>query len=133
MADFGRPGRKHETKLVIALAGGATVRTAAKAAGIGERTAHRHLEDPDFRRQVQKARAAMIDQATGQLARSSTRAAGTLRKLLASADERVKLAAARHVLTLLTHLRESGELLERLEALEAAVNNGRKIWASKAD
>jgi len=119
MAQNGRPGKKGEVKLLVALAGGATVRKAAAAAGIGERTAYRHLENPEFRRRVLRARGEMIDSAVGRLARASTKAAGTLQKLLDSQDEKTKLAAARWVLQLWRDLRDSTEVVERIERLES--------------
>jgi len=48
-----RPG---DLQLQIALARGATVRDAAKAAGVAERTAHRRLTDPAFRAEVDRIR-----------------------------------------------------------------------------
>ena len=48
-----RPG---DLQLQIALARGATVRDAAKAAGVAERTAHRRLSDPSFRAEVDRLR-----------------------------------------------------------------------------
>jgi FixJ family two-component response regulator len=48
-----RPG---DLQLQIALARGATVRDAAKAAGVAERTAHRRLNDPSFRAEVDRLR-----------------------------------------------------------------------------
>jgi hypothetical protein len=72
----------------------------------------------------------MIDQATGRLARASAGAASTLRKLLASKDERVKLAAARWILRLGLLLRENSELSERIERLEETLS-GRKENANR--
>ena len=43
---------KRDDGLVLALARGLTVRQAAGEAGFGERTAHRRLDDPEFRRRV---------------------------------------------------------------------------------
>ncbi|MEE8457374.1 MAG: response regulator [Acidimicrobiia bacterium] len=48
-----RPG---DLQLQIALARGATVRDAAKAASVAERTAHRRLTDPAFRAEVDRLR-----------------------------------------------------------------------------
>lgn len=48
-----RPG---DLQLQIALARGATVRDAARAASIAERTAHRRLTDPTFRAEVDRLR-----------------------------------------------------------------------------
>src|SRR5262245_9420848 len=66
MAENGR--RKGDGALVLALAGGLTVRDAAHAAGVGERTATRRLADPDFRRRVSHVRAEMVERALGKMA-----------------------------------------------------------------
>ncbi len=63
-----RPG---DFQLQIALARGATIRDAARAAGIGERTAHRRLTDPDFLTEVdqlrEQLRSRVVDQVAAQL------------------------------------------------------------------
>lgn len=113
--------RKGEAALLAALAAGQTIRDAAKAAGISERTASRHMEDPAFRQQVQEARAEIIARAASQLADAATDAATTLRGLLAAESDAIKLGAARAILELGTKLRESVELEQRLAALEAGL------------
>ena len=65
MAENGR--QKRHDVLVLALAAGQAVRNAAASAGVSERTAFRRLADPDFRRQVHEARAALVQQAVGKL------------------------------------------------------------------
>jgi len=126
MAGKVRNGKKGEAKLLVALAGGATITAAAKSAGIAERTAYRYLASPGFRRKVLEIRIAMIDRATGRLARASSKAADTLRELLGSTDEKVKGAAADKILRLGTALRDSTELNERISKLEEAVLDRRK-------
>lgn len=63
-----RPG---DLQLQIALARGATVREAAKAAGVAERTAHRRLADPAFRSEVdglrEELRLKIVEQVAAQL------------------------------------------------------------------
>lgn len=63
-----RPG---DLQLQIALARGTTVRDAAKAAGIGERTAYRRVRDPDFMAEVEELREELrlkvVDQVANQL------------------------------------------------------------------
>lgn len=117
MADNGHR-KKGDAALLLALASGQTVRDAAQAAGIGERTATRRVADPFFRRRVAELRAEMIGRALGQLADGMTEAAGTLRKLLAADGESVRLGAARSILELGNKLREAVELEERLATLE---------------
>lgn len=116
MAENGR--RKGEAAFLLALAGGQTVREAAKTAGIGERTATRRLADPQFRRQVVAARAEMTQRALGRLAEASTEAVDALRGLLTSPSDTVKLGAARAILELGSRLRESLDLEARMAALE---------------
>jgi hypothetical protein len=62
----------------------------------------------------------MLERAMARLTRTTTRAAGVLRALLESEDEKVRLRAAQQVLEQATRLRESVTLEQRLRALEAA-------------
>ncbi len=41
--------RKADDRLIMALACGATVESAARQAGIGETTVYRHMREPDFK------------------------------------------------------------------------------------
>jgi hypothetical protein len=110
--------KKGDTALLLGLASGQTVRDAARAAGIGERTATRRVADPDFRRRIAEMRAEMIGRALGQLADGMTEAASTLRGLLAAEGESVRLGAARSILELGHKLREAVEFEERIADLE---------------
>jgi transposase len=125
MATKGRRQKKADGPLVAALAGGLSVRAAAKKAGLAERTAYRRLDDPNFRRDVDQARREIITRATAKLAASSTKAADTLRRLLGSKDERVRLSAARWTLRLLTHMLDHEELSDRVAALENKLDGAR--------
>jgi hypothetical protein len=116
MAENGR--RKGEDTLLLALASGQTVRDAARAAGVGERTAARRWADPAFRRRVTRLRAELVERATGQLADGMAEAVATLRRLLTAEGESVRLGAARSILELGNRLREAVELEGRLRAVE---------------
>src|SRR5262249_23194210 len=120
MADNGR--RKREDALAVALAAGQTLRDAATAAGISDRTATRRWADPAFRRRVAELRAAAVERATGKMADSVAEAADALRALLAAESESVRLGACRAVLELAVKLREAVELEERVAALERRVD-----------
>ena len=61
--------------------------------GYSERQAHRKLGDPNFRRRVSEAREAIVNEAVGVLTAAGTEAARTLRSLLASNADQVKLSA----------------------------------------
>jgi hypothetical protein len=97
------------------------LREAARAAGVGERTAGRRAADPGFRRRVAELRAEMVARALGRMADGMATAADTLRALLGADSENVRLGAARALLELGVKLRESVELQERLQALEKLV------------
>lgn len=120
MADNGSVSPK-ATLLLIALASGGTVEDAAKEAKMGTRTAFRHLQKPDFQRQLSQLRGQMQAQAMGMLAKSSSVAATTLEDLMAEKHPpTVRLGAARAILDLGGRLREQGEVEARLTAIEQA-------------
>ncbi|MHB1423626.1 MAG: hypothetical protein ACYC3I_10620 [Gemmataceae bacterium] len=116
MAENGRPNR--DDALMLALAIGSSIRDAARAAGIGERTATRRMADADFRRGVADLRSEMVSRALGRMADGMADAADRLRQLLAANSEAVQLGACRALLELGVKLRESVELEQRLDALE---------------
>jgi hypothetical protein len=115
-----RGRRNADEALALGLATGQTLRAAAAAAGVAERTATRRWADLDFRRRVGELRGEMVTRALGQLADGMADAAGVLRQLLAAESEAVRLGACRAMLELGNKLRESVELEQRLAALEAA-------------
>jgi hypothetical protein len=116
MAENGR--RKRDDAFMLALASGQTVRDAACAAGIGERTATRRVADLDFRRRVEELRSEMVAQTLGRLAAGMAEAADRLRALLGAKNEHIQLGAARSLLELALTLRKNVETEERLRALE---------------
>ena len=128
--------RKGDCELIIALAGGQTVRDAAVSAHVTERTAWRRLQDPDFRQEVANTRSMMVSQAVGMLADAATAAVQTLRSLLGAESDTARLGAARAILEAGPRLRESEELAQRIAALEAALatqaardaTNGGRQW-----
>ena len=101
-----------------ALAAGGTVEAVAGLAGVSERTVHRRLAEPDFRRQVTAARDEMVARSVARLSATSTLAADCLRELLKARSETVRLGAARAVIELGARLREQEDLAERVRALE---------------
>ena len=123
----GRDRKNADAALLAALAGGATVREAARTARVSERTLYGRRGDDSFRRQLAAARAEMIDRAIGTLARASSAAATTLARLLEADSESVRLGAARTVLELAVKLHESEEIEERLRCLEEQRDLG-NVW-----
>jgi hypothetical protein len=117
MAENGR--HKGGSALIAALAGGATVREAAAAARVGERTVYRRLEDADFARRVEEARAELLGRAMARLSAACTDAATTLAALLGAESESVRLGAARSILDAALRWREHEDLAARLDRVEA--------------
>ena len=114
-----RRRRKAEHKLLMAFACGATVESAARQAGVSESTAHRRLEDPEFRQQLQAMQTEMIKRTAGALTAASTESVRTLLELQKpSAPPAVRLGAARSILEIGIKLREAADLEQRLSALE---------------
>jgi hypothetical protein len=123
MARKGRRGADHQ--LLVALACGATVESAARQAGVSESTAHRRLADAGFRGELQAVRADMVKRTAGALTASAMEAVRTLLELLkASAPPAVRLGAARSVLEIAVKLRAVSDLEERVAALEQQLTVG---------
>jgi hypothetical protein len=113
--------KKHRTdpRLLLALACGATVESAARQAGVSESTVYRRLADPDFRQQLHTVRSDMVQRTAGALTAAATEAVRTLLELQKPAvPAAVRLGAARAVLEIGVKLREVAELEERLTVLE---------------
>jgi hypothetical protein len=119
-------GRKNaDEALALALAAGQTLRSAAEAAGVSERTATRRSGDPAFRRRVGELRADMVARSLGRMADGMSDAADVLRELLApGTPPAVRLGAARSLLELGVKLRDSVELEARVRAVEEAQKQG---------
>jgi hypothetical protein len=112
---------KSNALLLAALASGKSERAAAALAGISERTAQRRMAKPEFRRELAKAREAMLDRSIGHLAAGGTEAAVVLRNLLRSDDGKLRLGAARAVLAAGCQLREVETLAAKVAELEQIV------------
>jgi hypothetical protein len=114
------PRKKADDALLLALACGATVESAARQCRLSERTVYRRLADPDFRQRLQEVRADMVQRTAGMLTAAAGESVRTLLELqkppVAAA---VRLGAARAVLELGLKLREVTELQERIATLEA--------------
>ncbi len=120
MAHGGR--HSADDALAAELAAGRTLRDAAAAAGMSERTAHRRLQDREFVARVAALRGVMVRAAAGRLADGMTQAADVLRALLASADEHVRHKAAVKLIELGVKVAELAELEQRVADLEAAAD-----------
>lgn len=114
----GRGRADADDALAAALAAGRTVRDAAAAAGVAERTAFRRLADAGFRGRVSELRAGMVSAACGRLADGMAAAADVLRGLLADDDPHVRHKAAVKLIELGVRMRDATEVEARLADLE---------------
>jgi hypothetical protein len=108
-----------QERVALLIAAGRSIKAAAVETKCGERTAHEWLEDSRYRLLISRFRRRMIDRAIGLLTRSTNKAVSTLRKLLESENENVRLRAALGIIDATVRLREHVELEERIAALEA--------------
>jgi hypothetical protein len=112
-----KPRKKAEDSLLMALACGATVDSAARKCKLCVRTVYRRLEDFLFR--LQELRVDMFQRTAATLTAAGSEAVRTLLELLKSANPpATRLGAARSVLELGMKAREFVELEQRLAALE---------------
>jgi transposase-like protein len=119
--------KKGREVAILALASGETIATAARKAGVTERTLYRWRSDDDFQREVIAARSEMFARALGCMIDGSVPAALVLRQLcLKAKSESIKLGAARCLIELGAKLRDSVELEARIAALEARAANQKK-------
>jgi len=110
-------------KAAQALAAGATLADAAKAAGVTQRTVRNwRADEVAFADAVDDGRSRMLSESAGLLAATTTAAAHKLEEIIASGEERHALAASRVVLDQAAKYRSDRAIEDRIEALEAAVN-----------
>ena len=118
----GRRGA--DEALLLALACGATIETAARQAGVSESTAHRRLKEQEFSLRLKDAKADMVRRATSMLTASAMESVKTLLDLQKNSHPpAVRLGAARSVLELGMKLRQMTELEQNLEELRERIEN----------
>lgn len=108
-------------RAIVALLAEPTIKAAADAAGIGERTLHTWLGEPAFELAYRTARRQAVRQAVARLQQASASAAATLASIAENRAERghVRVQAAKAVLELAIRAVELEDLDARVAALEA--------------
>jgi hypothetical protein len=120
-----RSRKNADEALLRGLACGATVDSAARAAGISARTAHRRLKEEVFQKRLREVRAEIVQRTAGMLTGSGLEAGKTLVSLLDPTNPpTVRHGAARTILEFGLRLRENAEMEERIVALEARAAQG---------
>lgn len=127
MAENGRKKEKtlnpakRELRVIWLLAAGNPIAEVAILTGVSERTIYRRLREPEFQAALIEAREVMVDQAIGDLASSTGKATQTLKELLDSKNERVRLMAADRIIMLYLKARDFVEIEAKAEAIENAL------------
>lgn len=117
---MARGRRDIDDALLVALACGATVESAAGTVGIGAATVYRRLKDERFRLRLKEIRADMMQRTSAMLTAAGDEGVKTLLTLMKDASPpAVRLGAARAVLDIGLRFRETAELEGRIAALEA--------------
>ncbi len=108
-----------DEQMLLALASGASVKQAADACNLSERTIRRRLDDASFVARLRAMRSDVLDGVLGRLTFAAASAVEVLKTLMADAEsETVKLGAARAVLEHAGKLRADIEFESRLAELE---------------
>ncbi len=119
-----------QEQVALLLAGGMSVRAAAKAAEAGERTLYDWLKRPDYRAYVAELRGEILSRTVGVMVMATTKAAVKLAMLLDDPSPVIQLRAATAILDGTIRLRDHTEIDARLLALEQAASEqtGKGTW-----
>jgi hypothetical protein len=115
--------RKHEAA-IAALLSEPTVGKAAAKVGVNERTLRRWQLDPAFAAAYRLARQQLVESATAAMQKAADQAVQTLAKNLKAKRPSDQIRAAVAVYDRATKAVELGDLVARIEALEAADKAG---------
>lgn len=116
--------RKNDEQILAALVACGSVRAAAKAVGCSETTIRVRLNDPDFRKEYETAKGAVLTEACDSLAARLTHAVDVLVEVLDNTENAatVRVTAADSLLRHGLRYIEMGNILLRLDALEQRTN-----------
>jgi hypothetical protein len=113
--------KPRQFKAIAALVAGKTKARAAAAANVSTMTLHRWLRDPAFQTAYAEAVRRVFGESIDRLKAVTGKAVGTLSRCLAASRDSDKIRAADRLLTHALRAAELGDLAERLEALEKAL------------
>ena len=113
-------GRKNaDNTVILALACGATVESAARQSGVSETTIYRRLNEPSFQLRLREVQADILNRTAAALTAAATESVRTLMELQKpGTPPATRLGAARAVLELGLKIREIVTLETRIAALE---------------
>lgn len=109
-------------KALLALLENPTKEKAAAAAGITSKTLRRYLDNPEFQTEYRVAFSGMVSDAVRQAQKTLSPALTTLEEIMRDDEQngQIRVSAARSLLEFSLKATEQLDILDRLEALEAA-------------
>lgn len=113
--------------LISCLVSGLNITAAAKAAGIGDKTARRWLKLPHFQRAYKDAQRSLFDQALTGLMLKVDKAIATLDRNMTEASPYTQVSAAKIVLEQAIAVHKMSELEQKVAQLEELLRVQRKI------
>jgi molybdenum-dependent DNA-binding transcriptional regulator ModE len=134
---MAEPGEKLTGKqgaLLTALLCEPSIAEAAKAAGVGERTAFRYLADPAFQAEYRAARRELVEQTVARLQADGSRAARVLREIAedATAPASARVTAARTIIEQGFSGAKLQDLAEEIEQIKAMLAGQEKRRGPRA-
>jgi AcrR family transcriptional regulator len=120
MATFGKLSVSQE-RLAIESASGKTIRDAAAAIGMSQRTAYRHWANPEFKESVVHIRNEAVSAAVDRMTNAMSESVDVLEQLLSNADPNVRLRAASKLLDLGFKADDTYRLSAEIEELRQLV------------
>ena len=114
--------------LLAALLTSPTIRQAAASVNVPERTVYAWLSEPDFKADYEKQKRQAVTEAADYLKSRMNAAAQVVDSIMTdvTTPPNVRLNAASMIIKTGLRLVETGELIERLELLEAAIADNRR-------
>ena len=123
-----------QLRAITFLISSATQEEACRHAEVSRETVNKWRKDPLFREELEKQREVVFSEAMGILKQAVSQAVITLRNLLSSENEAVRLRACVHCVLLGLKVRDQIELEDRVRSLEEAAqaqlarNRGGSRW-----
>ncbi len=105
--------------LASSVASGLSIKDTSEIAGCTESTAYSLSCSDEFRIEVNRLRSEAVERAVSILSHKATKASNAMVKLLDSQDEKIVLAAATKLLSILPPLQNLAELHARVDRIES--------------
>lgn len=118
----GEKRERSQEAAIAALLAEPTLKEAARKCRVGESTIRRWLAEPEFQRAFRAARRQIVEAAIGAMQGAASDAVAALKRNLTCGTASSEVQAARVILDQATKAVELVDLMERIEALEAAAH-----------